>query len=70
MILVQWATHYLPMWFAKQLQSLVEFQALQTQAELQLHSADQAAIVIGWAAVTQTPKSHLFFFSNTVDVNF
>ena len=45
-------------------QSLVEFQALQTQA-------DQAAIVIGWSAVTQTPKAHLFyFFSNTVDVNF
>ena len=32
------------MCYAKQLKSLVEFQALQTQAE-QLHSADQAAIV-------------------------
>ena len=31
-----------------------EFQALQTQAE-QLHSADQAAIVIEGAAVTSKP---------------
>ena len=42
------------MCYAKQLKSLVEFQALQTQAE-QLHSADQAAIVIEGAAVTSKP---------------
>ena len=35
----------LPIFYAKQLKSLVKFQALQIQAE-QLHSADQAAIVI------------------------
>ena len=40
------------MCYAKQLKSLVEFQALQTQAE-QLHSADQAAIVIEGAALTK-----------------
>ena len=45
------------MCYAKQLKSLVEFQefqALQTKAE-QLHSADQAAIVIKGAAVTSKP---------------
>ena len=70
MILVQWATHYLPMWFAKQLQSLVEFQALQTQAELQLHSADQAAIVRRWACSNiDTQITPVLLFSNSVDVN-
>ena len=51
----------LPMFYAKQLKSLVEsqeFQALQTQAK-QLHSADQAAIVIEGAVgllVTGAPS--------------
>ena len=49
------------MCYAKQVKSLVEsqeFQALQTQAE-QLHSADQAAIVIEGAAVTSKPTEVL-----------
>ena len=51
MNLVQWAT--LPMCYARQLRSLVEFH--ETQAE-QLLSGDQAAFVIEGAAVTSKPK--------------
>ena len=52
-------------------QSLVESQALQTQADQQLHSADQAAIVIRWACShTDTQITPVLLFSNIVDVNF
>ena len=53
MALVQWATHSTNV-LCKAAEKLVEFQTLQTQAE-QLHSADQATIVIEGAAVKSKP---------------
>ena len=55
MTLVQWATHSTNV-LCKAAEKLVEFQTLQTQAE-QLHSADQAAIVIGGAEVRSKPTA-------------